>query len=94
MKPSLEALFATLKALSYPEQMKVSQAFTDIVDPYDSYGDSMDLDLFDPVRNPNVDIVGNLTNELINNYGEDDSNNEFENVFKQALANRSKYGSF
>lgn len=92
MKPSLEALFATLKALSYPEQMKVSQAFTDIVDPYDSYGDSMDLDLFDPVRNPNTDIIGNLTNELTSNYSENED--EFENILKQALTNRSKYGGF
>ena len=89
MKTSLEQLFATLKSLSYPEQMKVSQAYSDMIDPYDAYPDASDMGLFNPVANPKQDIIGDLTREALN-FGDDD---EFENILKTALLNRNRYGN-
>jgi len=90
MNPTLEKLFATLKGLSYPEQMKVSQAYTDLTDPYDTYPDAMDMGLFNPITNPNEDIIGGLQNEM-NSMGDDDY---FGELLAQAINNRGNYGNF
>ncbi len=89
MNTLLKSLFATLSSMSYPEQMRVSQAYTDLTDPYDTYPDALEMGLFDPIRNPNEDIIGGLQNEMTR-MGDDDY---FGDLLRQAINSRNKYGN-
>ncbi len=89
MNPLLKSLFATLSSMSYPEQMRVSQAYTDLTDPYDAYPDALEMGLFDPIRNPNEDIIGGLQRER-EHLGDDDY---FGELLRQAINSRNKYGN-